>query len=160
MVDHVASPQPNGSRKPRRHGIVLVAVMACLAVASMIFISVVKTAALGHRATQSDARQVQAAWLAESGLERAAWQLANDADYAGETWTLSADELAGPHDAVVEIEVEAVAEQPDQRLVRVRADYPNHPRHRARCSKQVLVQLPSAESPEQEADETAAEPPT
>jgi hypothetical protein len=85
--------------------------------------------------------QVQAAWLAESGLERAAWRLAAEADYAGETWALSADQLAAADPAVVQIRVETMPEQPHRRVVHVQADYPDHPQHRARESKQAVVEL-------------------
>ncbi|MHC4179342.1 MAG: hypothetical protein ACYSWU_17655, partial [Planctomycetota bacterium] len=61
--------------------------------------------------------------------------------YAGETWTLSADQLGGSEVAVVTIGVETVPEQLNRRLVRVQADYPDHPQHRSRQTKQVWVQL-------------------
>ena len=125
----------------RRRGAVLVMVLVCMMVALVILTSLVKLAAAGRRMTDRQAWQVQASWLAESGLERAAWRLAADADYAGETWTLSADQMAAADAAVVRIEVETIPEQPNRRLVRVRADYPDHPQHRARQTKQAVVQL-------------------
>jgi len=125
----------------RRRGAVLVMVLVCMMVALVILTSLVKLAAAGRRMTDRQAWQVQASWLAESGLERAAWRLAADADYTGETWTLSADQLAAADAAVVRIEVETIPEQPNRRLVRIRADYPDHPQHRSRQSKQAVVQL-------------------
>ena len=116
-------------------------VLVCMMVALVILTSLVTLAAAGRRMTDRQAWQVQATWLAESGLERAAWRLAADADYTGETWTLSAGQMAAADAAVVRIEVETIPEQPNRRLVRVRADYPDHPQHRARQTKQAVVQL-------------------
>ena len=98
-------------------------------------------AGTGRQAMQTESWRLQAAWLAESGLERAARQLQLDAEYAGETWTIAEEALAGGEAGVVEIEVEEIAGRPDRRLVRVRADYPDHPRHRARQSKHAVVRI-------------------
>ena len=87
---------------------------------------------------------MQAAWLAESALQRAAGRLAIDDTYTGETWTIPAEELTGTDGGLVVIEVAAVPNDPSRREVRVRADYPNHPQHRARQSRQTIVQLPTA----------------
>jgi Tfp pilus assembly protein PilX len=132
---------PNAANRHSRQGAVLVVVLVCAMVALVIFASIVKLAAAGRRMADERSWEVQAIWLAESGLERAAWRLTADADYTGETWTLSADQLAAADGAVVEIQVEPIPEQPNRRLVRVQADYPDHPQHRARQSKQVVVQL-------------------
>ena len=132
-------------RRKSRRGAVLVAVIVCVAVATVVFISIVKMAGAGRRTTRTETWRLQAAWLAESGLERAAWRLASDDTYSGEAWTVPAEELAGTDAGAVKIEVEAVPDDPSRRLVRVRADFPDHPRHRARHSKQAIVQLPVAE---------------
>jgi Tfp pilus assembly protein PilV len=123
-------------------------VLICVMVALAILLSLVKLAAAGRRMVDQQSWQVQAVWLAESGLERAAWRLAADGDYPGETWTLPADQLAVdqsfasvPDAAVVQIRVETIPEQPNRRLVRVQADYPDHPQHRARESAQAVVEL-------------------
>ncbi len=125
----------------RRRGAVLVMVIVCAMVTLAIFISIVKLAVAERRMSDQRSWQVQAAWLAESALERAAWRLAADADYTGETWTLPAEEMGGSEAAVVEIRVENITAQPNRRLVRIQANYPDHPQHRARQSKQAVVQL-------------------
>ena len=79
----------------------------------------------------------------EYSRNRAAARLAADPGYQGETWNVPAEQLAGSDAAVVNIEVQPAGEQPDLRLVSVRADYPDHPRHRARQTKRALVQLPT-----------------
>ena len=121
--------------------IILVATMVCLAVAAVIFVAIAKTAATCRRLGEVQTWQAQAAWLAESAVERAAARLAADAGYAGETWALSPAELGGADGAVVAISVEPIPEKPGRRAVRCRADYPNHPHHRCREVRQVVVQL-------------------
>ena len=136
-----ATPTRGPGKRRRRQGVVLVVVIVCVMVAAVVFTSIVKLAAAQRRMIDRQSWQMQATWLAESGLERAAWRLAADPNYPGETWTLPADQLAGTDGAVVKINVETIPELPNRRLVRIRADYPDHPQHRSRQSKQAVVQL-------------------
>jgi hypothetical protein len=115
--------------------------LVCIAVASLMFLVLLRLSALQRRGTEADAWQAQAAWLVESGLERAAARLADDSDYQGETWSLPSNALGGDEAAVVQIEVEVVPKQSERRLVRVRSDYPDHPLHRARKSKQLVIEV-------------------
>ena len=126
---------------PSRRGAILIAAMVCLAVAAVIFVAIAKTAATCRRLGEVQAWQAQAAWLAESAVERAAARLAADAGYTGETWTLSAGEFGGANGAAVAISVEPIPETPGRRTVRCRADYPNHPHHRCREVRRVVVSL-------------------
>ena len=93
-----------------------------------MFVLVVRQALAERRAIEMSRSGLQALWLAEAGLERAAARLAADPKYAGETWTISAAELAAGDGAVVRIEVKAIADRPERRSVRVEADYPGCPR--------------------------------
>ncbi len=141
-------PKQSGLSQRRRRrssrGAVLVVVIVCLAIVTAVFVSIVKMAAAERRATRTGQWRMQATWLAESALERAASRLADDDAYAGETWTVTAKELDSAEPGSVEIEIRAIPGRPDRRLVRVRADYPDHSEHRARQSKQVTVQIPAA----------------
>lgn len=128
-------------RAPRRAAAVVVAIV-CLVVASVIFLTLVRTMIAQRDSVEAAAWRIQAAWLAESGLERAAAQLAADAAYRGETWTIPAEELDSHNAAVVRIEVQPVSESPNARQVRVQADFPNHPEHRARQTKETVVYVP------------------
>jgi len=139
-----SSQQPGSgsrARRVRRRGVVLLVAIVCIAIASMIFLSLLQLSVAERRRVETASWQVQAAWLAESGIERAAAQLAADPDYRGETWNLSTDALGGPHEAVVTIQVETIPQRQQRRLVHVRADYPDHPQHRARQSKQVAIDV-------------------
>jgi hypothetical protein len=128
----------SGSRAGRRGGAVLVVALVCLGVAAVVFVLMVKQAGEERRAIQTGQQRIQALWLAEAGVERAAARLAADSTYAGETWTIPAEQLAGEGGAV-RIHVEAMADQPERRAVRVEADYPDFPAERCRQVKQVIV---------------------
>jgi len=115
--------------------------IVCIAVASVIFLSILRLSVAERTRVEVEAWQVQAAWLAESALERAAARLADDPDYEGETWSLSAEDLGTRDGAAVTIRAETIPEQKQRRLIRVEADYPDHPQHRARHSKQIVVEV-------------------
>ena len=129
------------ARRARRRGVVLLVGIVCLAVASVVFLSLLRLSIAERRRVDTEAWQLQAAWLAESGLERAAARLAVDPGYQGETWSLSADALGTQYDAAVRIQVENVPDRPHRRTLRVEADYPDHPQRRARYSKQIPIEL-------------------
>ena len=124
-----------------RRGAVMVVVIVCVMLASLAAASLMKMAVAQRRMIETQHWQLQAAWLAEAGLERAAARLDADAQYTGETWDLPAAEMPALHGAAVKIEVAAAPRRPNRRLVHVRADYPDHPRHRARHTKRAVVQL-------------------
>ncbi|NQU24752.1 MAG: hypothetical protein HQ567_26005 [Candidatus Nealsonbacteria bacterium] len=140
--------QTAGSHPPARRGAVLIAVIVCVVVGSAVFLSILKMTAAGRNVLQSESQRIQAEWLAESALQRAAARLAADPDYAGETWNVSAVGLSMPQSAKVRIDVEPVAGRADRRLVRVRADYPDHPHYRVRYEKQTVVHAPSPDGEE------------
>ncbi len=78
-------------------------------------------------------------------------RLASSAGYAGETWVLAPRDLGQPEAAggetgkaaLVLIKIEKPPGSPEQRLIKVQADYPPDPPHRARHSAQMLVELGS-----------------
>ena len=124
-----------------RRGGVLVMAIVCVAIAAMLFVMIAQAAALGRRASDSQRWQIQASLLAESGLDRAVARLWADADYGGETWAPGAAEFDGRHSAAVAIEVEPVPDEPERRQIRIRADYPDHPYHRCREMRSVVISL-------------------
>jgi len=138
-------PPPTWRPAKHRAGFILVVAIVCLAMASVVFLAVLRTALAEQDAMRTDAWLQQAGWLAESGIERAAARLAADPAYAGETWNIPADAFRGDDAAVVVIEVETPTGQPARRVIRVRADYPDAPRHRGRRSKQRSVQIGPSE---------------
>jgi Tfp pilus assembly protein PilX len=124
---------------PRR-GMVAVVVLLSMAIGAGLLMTALQLAADMRRAADAESRRLQAQWLAESAVERAAARLASDGGYSGETWNIPASELGG-RAAAVEIRAETVAGDGDARLVSVRADFPNAPWDRARVVKNVTVKL-------------------
>lgn len=122
-----------------RRGAALVMALLALALIAMVFGVLLKRAGGERTILRVEERAIQADWLAESGLERAAARLENDASYPGETWTIPAADLGGREGAEVRIEVEAVEGRPDRRRVRVQADHPPDAPSRARRSKTAII---------------------
>jgi hypothetical protein len=112
-----------------------------VAVVTMAMVSLLQLAIGQRKLARTEALRLQCCWLAESALDRAAWRLALDPRYPGETWNLPAAALDGSDPAVVVIHVEPVPGQSMHRLVRVRADYPDDPQDRVRLSKQAVIEL-------------------
>jgi hypothetical protein len=128
-----------------RRGLMLVAVIVCLTIASAILLSAVKQFALAKRSAELHHRQQQAAWLVEAGLERAAAGL-KQTGYTGETWTISAADLGGLDDAAVEIAVSQADDAQGDRKVDVTARYPAG-EYGMSVSKSVVINLETKGSP-------------
>ena len=129
-------------RRRNKRGMILIIILACLAVASALLIAGVKLAVSTHRFTRSFGWGVQAQWLVESGINRAAVELGADANYTGETWKIPAEYFGGQDAGIVKIAVKAVADQAHRRLVRVEADFPDDPQERVRYVKELTLELP------------------
>src|SRR4051812_26209456 len=79
----------------RRRGAFTVVVLVCLLISTMLLASLLKLALMHDGQSEHVLLRLQTAWLAESGLERAAERLAAGPAYNGETWTIKADRLGG-----------------------------------------------------------------
>ena len=130
---------PIFAQRRRRRAVSVLVVLVCITLAAAMCVVLVKNVAIGRQAAKVRALNLQADWLVESGMERAARRLAVDPNYRGETWTLSAEDF-GRHDGgLIEITVRAVDGRPNERTVQVRADYPNHPQDRHRRTRRATV---------------------
>ncbi len=150
----------NRRRRPHsapRRGTVLVMALACLVILGVLQVLLVQAAVARRRLSHEQAFRHQARWLAEAGIERAAARLAAEADYRGETWQVSAEELppsgqGASQPASVEIDVQSATAAADQRsddranerMVRVRAAYPRDLPRRVVYEKQITVSLSRA----------------
>lgn len=128
------------ARTDSRTGAFMIVAMVCLVLASALLGTLLKMASLGRSQTKIEAAGLQAEWLAESGIERAASKLANDPDYQGERWNVSAEEFGGHYAGRVVIEI-APAES-GRKAIRVTAQYPADQTPSARRSKRVVISLP------------------
>ena len=123
--------------KSRRRGLTAAAVLVCLMVVTLASGVLVKQGVAYREQVRAQERRLQAEWLAESGVDRALARLAAKPDYTGERWEVAAETLGRP--AVVTIEVDPPSAQHEDRIVRVRADYPPDPPRRIRCTREVVV---------------------
>jgi Tfp pilus assembly protein PilV len=142
------------ARKPAR-GMTVVAVLVCLLILTLISGAVLKVGHARRELARGHEHRLQAAWLSESGTQRALARLALDSDYKGETWALDARDLgqaepspataspprpASPA-AVVVIAVQGVPGDSHRRRIRVQADYPPDPSRRSRHTKEIMIDL-------------------
>jgi hypothetical protein len=115
-----------------RHGFALLSVLA---------VGWFKSAAFERQQVRAAERRLQADWLAEAAVNRAAALLNKNAKYAGETWNLSATELAASDVAAIEIRVAPVTDRPERRSIHVAADFPADSLHKVRVTKEIVVDL-------------------
>ncbi len=135
------------SPRHRRRAAILLIVLGCFVVAAGLLASLMQNAFLAR--AQSDARhhEMQASWLAESAVARARSQLAANAEYRGETWTIPAAELSAAKGGVVQILVTPL-EDISRWQIEVISDYPDHPEQRVRKRRQVVISVqPTASDP-------------
>jgi type II secretory pathway component PulK len=125
-----------------RGGAVLIVALVCLTVAMLIALQSFKTAMIEQREFRNQQNRLQADWLAEAALDRAAARLAADAGYRGETWRIAAAELGGASDGSVLIRLEPVAGSARFSLS-VQADCPADGDHRARRSQSLVIERPT-----------------
>jgi hypothetical protein len=127
--------------EPSRRASVLIIVLVCFVIASAMFLMLARQAVAERRAAEAQSWTAQARWIAEAAVERAAAKLKADRKYPGETWSIPAAEIGDKHGAKATIRVEPVAGRPNSRLLRIVADYPDDPVHRARSAKQITIDL-------------------
>src|SRR5262245_49285586 len=79
-TDNPVRPRPERDRivrsTPGRRGAFLIVALICLVIATLLLGSLLKLATVQHRQMLSEQARLQAEWLAESGLARAAHKLA------------------------------------------------------------------------------------
>ena len=132
------------NRKHYRRGGGLVVALVTLLVVTSLMGSLLRSLLVEMRQSRHEAADLQAQWLAEAALDRAATRLQSQADYAGETWNVEFSPTvanSGGSTGVVEIHIErGTADQPTR--VSVEARYPDDPRRRAKAERvwQISVQ--------------------
>jgi hypothetical protein len=95
-----------------------------------------------RRQLDLEERKAQLAWLAQAGLERAAYRLFSEPDYKGETWTIAAEWVSSRHPADVQITVGPLPGKPGARRVTVVALEPRESATPLRSSMATRVDLP------------------
>jgi Tfp pilus assembly protein PilX len=119
-----------------RHGAILVVALVALLVVGLSGGALLKSIVQSHRHARRHAGELQALWLAESGLDRAVARLRADGEYAGEEWR---PVVAGG--GRVEIAVAKDESQPSRRSIRVTANFPDDPVYRAQHAAETTITL-------------------
>jgi len=119
---------------------ILPIVLVGLLVVALIGTAMTRTVLLQRRATRQAEYEQQAAWLADSALQRARARLADDAEYQGETWTVAAAELAAGASGIAVIRIETAD---GARLIAIEATYPEHRTLRTLQRREQHVKLTS-----------------
>jgi hypothetical protein len=130
---------------PRR-GVVLIMVLVALGLTAVIGGALLQVGGMERSLLAAREQESQVRWLAESGVERAAAQLAADHGYAGETWLLAEEDLGGRGPGQVTILVEPNDANPGLRRVAVEAEFPSGATSPKRYTKQVELELKPRET--------------
>ena len=131
----------NELRSVPRRGAALVVAIVCVSIAIAVMYGLAQLATQAYREVDLETRRTQARWIMESGVDRAAAQLAEDTDYVGEQWSIPAAELGGRYDGQVQIRVEPVEGEANWRQIRVVADYPVELPQRVRRTREIRMPL-------------------
>ena len=128
--------------RPSRRGLVSVVMLIGLIVLGIVAAGLLKVAAARWELARTAENQLQAAALADSGLDRALTRLRARPDYPGEVWEVAAADLGGRASAQITITVATDPDRPDGRRVAVVADYLTRVPGPARQSRTLVVPLP------------------
>jgi Tfp pilus assembly protein PilX len=123
-----------------RRGSALIISMICLVLTSVLTVSLVQIVLLQRSQVERDEWQLQAEWLAESGLDRAVAQLAANESYHGEEWLPQPTDAPSPLGRVT-ITIDRTAKDSGL-LVTAVADVPDDAEERARVRKTIKIKTP------------------
>ena len=134
-----------------RQGSILVAALVCLAIVTLILLSVFKTSMSQRRQIRLEQQHIQAELLAESGLERAVAKLKSNHDYVGEEWSIDAKQLDTRNSGAVKI---TVVKQDDRHVITAESVFPKQSESpkQTRSTRSVVFKMAS--------DQTNGEPDT
>ena len=152
--DHSMHGTNRATRRLRRNGVTVIVVLALLAVATTLFGVWARAAIRQERQLRQREYQVQSYRLAGAGIGRAIARLAEDPDYTGETWNISAEDLAGRHAARVRITTDPSASG-ESALVRVTAEHPADAVYLVRHTVEANVPLSDSTAAAELNDETS-----
>jgi hypothetical protein len=102
----------------------MIAVFVLLMILGGYSLTLVRSLSANRRMLQTEEQRLQAEWLAEAGLERAAAKLRATGETAPETWNIAGDELGGRGAGRVEIAWDPPLPESKRRHVRIEAEYP------------------------------------
>jgi hypothetical protein len=102
----------------------MIAVLALLMIVGGFSLTIVRSLAARRQMLRGEEQRIQAEWLAEAGLERAAAKLSATGDDKPETWNITDDELGGRGAGRVTIRWDEATPDTQDRRVHIEAEYP------------------------------------
>jgi hypothetical protein len=130
-------------RIPLRRGGVLVVALVTLLVVTLITGTVVRSILASHRQSRLNHYELQAQWLAESAVFRAAAQIKLKSDYTGETWQPPIPSAEGVNTTgIAEIRVENSESQSGRVRVVVTSRYPADELRQVSVSREYMLNQP------------------
>jgi len=134
--------------RKQKSGAVLICVIVCMAVATLLLAGMLRQTLSARRQIRTERQSRQTDWLVQAGAERAAFQLANDPEYTGEVWSLSADRMGGSDPAAVTISVaKADSKDSSRASIKIVAQYPSDRVTSIRRTHEFLIDLPQLNEP-------------
>src|SRR5258708_3419668 len=125
----------------RRRGAVMVVALVCLLIVVGIIGNMLRGALRDRRALLAERDLRETELILQAGVDRAAYRLAGDPDYHGETWRPTAEQILGRGAGEVTIETSReAADKPWQ--IRVVAEYPLGGELSVRRSRTLLIPSP------------------
>ena len=136
-------------RRPRsrRPGVILFVALTSLLIVMAILGQMLKTSIRAQRQLHPERDLRQTELLLQAGADRAAYRLAKETSYSGETWHLPADAIVGSTAAQVTIQITRTSADAPAR-VHVLAVYPLGGALTIRRSKTLDIETPSSHSQE------------
>lgn len=126
----------------RRFGVMVAMALVCVLVVAVLGTALVRVLLMQHRLALRDQYQIQALWLAESAIHRAAARLADSPDYEGETWNVERQIFGGRWSGSARIRVEQVGADEHLRKIIVEARYPGDAERRVVQRRETFVRIP------------------
>ena len=129
----------------RRRGAGLVIALVTLLIITSTMAAIIHSLLVELRQTRQAASELQAHWLADSAVSRAAAQLRADSRYDGETWRPGMFAEADKEGiGIAEIRVERSDDARKSLKVTVEARYPDHPWRRVVTQRTLLIPISNA----------------
>jgi hypothetical protein len=137
------------NRSKSRRGAAAIIAVTCLLLASIFLVVATRSLVLREQERERTLWEAQTRVLAQSAIERASTALADDPDYAGEVWDISAEELDGSNAGRLTIEITVPDDAGQPVLIRAEAEYPVDSLHVARSEATATVARAADADPEE-----------
>jgi len=121
----------------------MIIALVTLLVVTLMAATLLKSLLLLHRQSRRSEQQLQAVWLAEAALDRAAAMIASDEKFTRETWSVDLQINAPASRGIAEIKIETLTDQPRERRITIVARYPDDPVQRAQVERTLVITLPA-----------------